>query len=51
MHNVAVCNLTVLAIAMIYYTWRDYRYRTVEKRRKLSLGVTRMLFSAAQRSR
>lgn len=44
------CNLAVLAIAGIYYAWRD-RYSTVAKKRVILRDrVAYMLWVAAQRA-
>jgi len=50
MFQLVACNLAVLAIAMIFYAWRDtYRTRT-RQRAVLHDRVAYMLWVAAQRA-
>jgi len=50
MFQMVACNLAVLAIAMIFYTWRDaYRARNKQKA-ELHQRVAYMLWVAAQRA-
>jgi len=50
MLQMVTCNLAVLAIAMLYYSWRDRRVTKSVKRSQLNDRVAYMLWAAAQRS-
>jgi hypothetical protein len=49
MFQLISCNLAVLAIAMIFYAWRDSRLARSHQRRTLNERVAYMLWVAAQR--
>lgn len=49
MLQMVTCNFAVLAIAMLYYTWRDRRAKKAHKRSQLHERVAYMLWAAAQR--
>ncbi|MFO0850911.1 MAG: hypothetical protein U0871_20505 [Gemmataceae bacterium] len=51
MAQLLTCNLAVLAIAMLYYTWRDgYSARFRRKGARVNDRVAYMLWVAAQRA-
>ena len=50
MVQMITCNLAVLAIAGIYYAWRDRHAKQFEKRAVLRDRVAYMLWVAAQRA-
>lgn len=50
MFQLVACNVAVLAIAMIYYAWRDARMARTRQRVEMNERVAYMLWSAAQRS-
>lgn len=48
--NVILCNIACLAIAALYYSWRDYRHRVhvrTEKLERMRERVSRLLLAAA----
>jgi hypothetical protein len=49
MIQLITCNLAVLVIAGVYYSWRDRVTKAEHQRRELRERVTYMLWSAAQR--
>jgi hypothetical protein len=50
MFQMVACNFAVLAIAMIYYAWRDARAAENRRRAQLNERVACMLWAAAQRA-
>ena len=49
MFQLVACNLAVLAIAMIFYAWRDSRVAGARQRRTLNERVAYMLWVTAHR--
>ena len=49
MFQLVACNLAVLAIAMIFYAWRDARLARSQQRQSLNERVAYMLWVAAHR--
>jgi hypothetical protein len=47
--QVLVCNLAALAIAILYYTWREGHLRALRKQQVLRQRIAQMLFVAAER--
>ena len=45
-----VCNLAALAIAVLYYSWREGHLKALRKRRLLRQRVAQMLWVAAERA-
>lgn len=50
MLSIVVSNITVLAIAMIYYTWRDFVETRARRQRQRQERVAHMLWAMAQRA-
>lgn len=50
MFQMVACNLAVLAIAMIYYTWKDRVLVRSRRRATLNERVAYMMWVAAQRA-
>jgi hypothetical protein len=50
MLQLITCNLAVLIIAGLYYTWRDRFAKANEQRQVLRERVAYMLWAAAQRA-
>jgi hypothetical protein len=50
MFQMVACNLAVLAIAMIYYAWRDAQMAQKRRQTQLNERVAYMLWTAAQRA-
>src|SRR5262245_27948443 len=48
--QVLVCNLAALAIAVLYYSWREGHLKELRKERLLRVRVAQMLFAAAERA-
>lgn len=49
MYPIVTWNLTILAIALIYYAWRDGYTRRARRRAELNERVAYMLWAAANR--
>lgn len=49
MYQLLACNVAVLAIATIYYAWKEARGFALRRQAKLNERVAYMLWSAAQR--
>jgi hypothetical protein len=50
MIQMLACNLAVLAIAMLYYAWRDSYSTQASPRQRINERVAYMLWVAAQRT-
>ena len=50
MFEMLTCNAAVLAIAALYYTWKDRMAHHTRKQRVLRERVTYMLWTVAQRA-
>lgn len=50
MFEMLTCNAAVLAIAALYYAWKDRMVQHTRKQRVLRERVTYMLWTAAQRA-
>ena len=51
MYQLVTCNLAVLAIAMIFYAWRDAYVARSRKRATVKDRVAYMLWMAAQQAK
>ena len=50
MFEMLTCNAAVLAIAALYYTWKDRMAKDTQKRQVLHERVAYMLWTVAQRA-
>ena len=46
--EIVFCGLCALAVAVLYYTWREYNTRLIEREKTLRERVAFMLWTVAQ---